>query len=588
MSTSYTPISNIAGAAADPTEDAQAPAAPIPQADPAALQSAATGGVAQATQAAPTPKPTSRLQAIIQAVANVATTAAAGIPDVTNEEHGRGRSSFLTGLGEGARAAQAAQATQAAIKFKTFDDQVRLAQLHAQDQKLALDTQTQTDAHTKAEIDNRALAAKYGLDYDTLANHGPSVMEHLTAQTAANGTASVPAGTHVSADGNTIYIPKNPDSQATQDAQRQMYSAVAPGFGLPSLTPVSDVRKATDMLTNVQHGFQPNGNPYKHDDLPGVIAAGKALRNQLAKNGASPEQLKALDNRNDILQANLDALDEHKESVLDAASQRNTASKIALQNNKAQNQKDVNAAKPQKAQDSTELNAVAFDPNYQNPDGTKGANVVMSKTDAAAKGLPHYKADAGKINTVVAGMNDVQNKLNQLADVVTDPKRMGQVQGPTAQAMIEKGLTIDMHGVSVPFGRINAALNSENAKTANQATRDYVTAVLGAHEAVTQLPRLQTFGQSNRMTEKQMEAAVNLLPQAGDDPSLAAQKMTSLQGMIDPLRKQIPHMPGGESISSWLEKRQQQQRQTPSGGSNLGRAVMGNATDIVNRLQPNQ
>lgn len=49
-------------------------------------------------------------------------------------------------------------------------------------------------------------------------------------------------------------------------------------------------------------------------------------------------------------------------------------SKLALQNNK---------------NDSTELNAVAFDPNYQNGDGTKGANVVMSKADAQAKGLTH-------------------------------------------------------------------------------------------------------------------------------------------------------------------------------------------------------
>jgi len=55
------------------------------------------------------------------------------------------------------------------------------------------------------------------------------------------------------------------------------------------------------------------------------------------------------------------------------------------------------------------------------------------------------------------------------------------------------------------------------------------------------------------MTEKQMDAAVNLLPQPGDR-ECAAQKMTSLQGMIDPLRKQIPHMPGAESTPSWLER----------------------------------
>ena len=81
-----------------------------------------------------------------------------------------------------------------------------------------------------------------------------------------------------------------------------------------------------------------------------------------------------------------------------------------------------------------------------------------------------------------------------------------------------------------------------------------------------------------------MEAAVNLLPHPGDG-AMASQKMQSLQGMIDPLRKQIPHMPGAESIPSWIEQRQRQQ--TPSSGSNLGRMVMENPAGFVNRLQPN-
>ena len=244
--------------------------------------------------------------------------------------------------------------------------------------------------------------------------------------------------------------------------------------------------------------------------------------------------------------------------------------------------------------DNTNLDSVAYDPNYQNADGSKGANVVMSKADAQAKGLTHYKANPDTINTVVAGFNDVQNKLNQLADVVTDPKRMSQVQPTTAASMLSYG-----HGISLEFGahgggasggigidtsRINERLYQRAVNEANQATRDYVTAMVGAHEAVTQLPRLQTFGKSNRMTEKRMEAAVNLLPHPGDG-TMAAQKMTSLQGMLDPLRKQVPHMPGAESVPSWLEQRRQQ---TPSGGNNLGRAVMGDSTGLINRLQPNQ
>src|SRR5204863_8738939 len=145
----------------------------------------------------------------ITAVGKVGSTALAGIPD-------KGRPSFVGGLGEGARAEKQVEATQQAIKFKSFDDQVRLAQLHSQDKKLALDTQAQTDAHTKAELDNRALANSLGIKYDTIASDGKTVMDHLTAQTAGPaGAASVPAGTHLSGDGETVNIPSN--NQQTQD-----------------------------------------------------------------------------------------------------------------------------------------------------------------------------------------------------------------------------------------------------------------------------------------------------------------------------------------------------------------------------------
>src|SRR5437870_3495194 len=52
---------------------------------------------------------------------------------------------------------------------------------------------------------------------------------------------------------------------------------------------------------------------HNHDDLPGAIGAAQTQRNQLAKSGATQNQLKALDNRIGVLQANLDALDKHAE-----------------------------------------------------------------------------------------------------------------------------------------------------------------------------------------------------------------------------------------------------------------------------------
>src|SRR5437773_1307876 len=66
-----------------------------------------------------------------------------------------------------------------------------------------------------------------------------------------------------------------------------------------------------NMLTNKIHGFTIAGDAPKHDDLPGMIGAAQANRDTLAKNGATPEQLKAVDNMIGIYQANLDSLDEH-------------------------------------------------------------------------------------------------------------------------------------------------------------------------------------------------------------------------------------------------------------------------------------
>src|SRR5205814_10514067 len=194
-------------------------------------------------------------------------------------------------LGEGARAEKQVEATQQAIKFRDFDSQVRLAQLHNQDKKLQLDTESQRDAHVKAELDNRALANSLGIKYDTIASDGPTVMGHLESQTAATGSATVPPGTHLSGDGESINIPSN--DQATQDGQKQMYAMLAPALGLSPLPPGAQFVPPINMnmLTNKIHGYNIDGSAPKHDDLTTMITTAQANRNQLAKNGASPQQL---------------------------------------------------------------------------------------------------------------------------------------------------------------------------------------------------------------------------------------------------------------------------------------------------------
>src|ERR1700733_7770354 len=241
MSTSTPDVSNLAAAYSGSGPSTIPPAAPqMPQYDPS--QEAQTNTDLSGPQSG---GGGSRLKAILSAVANVASTGLAGVPD-------KGRPSVFSGLGEGARANQAAQANQQAIKMADFDSSVRLASLHAQDQELQLRTQAQQDAHQKAQDEQRDWDNDHGIDYDTVANDSDAVLNHLTAQTQAFGKATVPTGTHLSADGTSVNIPSN--TQATRDGQMQKYNLLAPVYGLPALPDGATFvpPRLNDALTHLQ------------------------------------------------------------------------------------------------------------------------------------------------------------------------------------------------------------------------------------------------------------------------------------------------------------------------------------------------
>lgn len=191
-----------------------------------------------------------------------------------------------------------------------------------------------------------------------------------------------------------------------------------------------------------------------------------------------------------------------------------------------------------------------------------GTNVVMNR-DQVPAGAFNYKVDASKVNSLVGGFNDVQQKIDKLAAV-----DYADVQQGRAAALVSQGLSLGIGAggahVNVPVDRENAWQQEFNNAGATQATRDYVVAYLGAREAITQLPRLQTFGQSSRMTEQQMQAAQNQLPQPGDDASMAAQKLSAVQDILDPLRRQVPRMPGATLNPTWRDRQSSQ----PSSGPN--------------------
>jgi hypothetical protein len=192
MSTStVTPNQSALGSAPDTPGPSQVT---LPAPDPTNQ----SGTPAQTSPAAP-PQPQSRLQTILGAVARVGSTALAGIPD-------KGRESFATGLGEGARAENAAQATQQDIKFNTFDDSLRAATLHNQDLELQARTQEQQDAHQKAQAFQSDFDEAHGINYDPHPSDGAAVMDTLKGQTAATGSATIPAGTHLSADTKSTFL----------------------------------------------------------------------------------------------------------------------------------------------------------------------------------------------------------------------------------------------------------------------------------------------------------------------------------------------------------------------------------------------
>jgi hypothetical protein len=489
------------------------------------------------------------------------------------------RPSFLGGLGNGARAEDQALAQQQAIKFQSFQDQVRAADLHNQDlQKQAADD-AQQKAQQAAEDFQREAYEGNGGTYNTHPNNGTAVTQTLQAQTAANGAATVTPGTHISANGKDILVPGNdPNSLAAQVQNYKALQGVLPGLPtLPEYDPssaksMSDIIKARNALgtqlhimSNLVQGYDISGRALTHQELNNLIPAYQSQIDSLQKNGrATDYQLGTLKNTLAILQAN----EQHHSDTEDAVAAKataNAAAKAGAVANaelpaKEAEQKNASVLKAANAKiDNTSV--VAFDPDAPGLNGSKGANVVLPKAQADAKGLASYKANPEKINGIIAGVNDVQTKINALADASAD---MSEVDPSVSATMSGNGIGLEWHGVGL--GSLADIANSQGRVLANKgmndATRNYIVALAGAHEAITQLPRLQTMGASSRVTEAQMQQAAKMLPTPGDNSDMANAKLIGLQNTIDPIRKQIPQMPGASMVPSFRE----------NGGSNWSRA----------------
>ncbi len=286
-------------------------------------------------------------------VAGVVSTALAGVP-------AGGRPSFAGGLGQGARAENAAQQQAAAFKFASFNDANRAADLHAQDlQKQAADDAQQKAQQAAEDFQREAYEGNDGT-YNTHPNNGTAVSQTLAAQTASNGGATITPGTHISADGKNILVPGNdPKSLAAQVQNYRALEGVLPGLSyLPDFDPSSvksmaDVVKARNALgtqlhtmSNLLQGYDISGRSLTHQELSNLIPAYQSQIEALSKsnNGATDYQLGTLKNTLAILQAN----EGHHSDAEQTASDRATANAVA----KAKQIGDVQTANKEAVQDN--------------------------------------------------------------------------------------------------------------------------------------------------------------------------------------------------------------------------------------------
>ncbi len=191
--------------------------------------------------------------------------------------------------------------------------------------------------------------------------------------------------------------------------------------------------------------------------------------------------------------------------------------------------------------------------------GTPGSDEtqVMRKGDLPQGWMQYPLKDPEQLTATIRRTNDVQTKINSLADFV-QKGGMAHIQpGLVGDAIAEVNneFKVGAFGTELPMARMNSILKNENYKNLTQPSIDFIRAYGFAREAMTQLPALQSYGKSNRMNETQLKAALQLLPDermAGNSKA-AMDQMNALQDVFDPLRKLPSGLPGATLIPSFRE-----------------------------------
>jgi hypothetical protein len=311
-----------------------------------------------------------RLSSVLGAIARIALPAvSSGLEGASRGVGGKdgSRGSFGQGLSGGANAEADAQAQQSAIRFKSFDDSVRAAQLHNDDLRIQNMTQAQQDAHQAAEDTQRDYDDDHNIEYNPHPSDGDAVINTLTARSAADPAgASIAGGTYHSANGTTILEPSQ--SSTTQEGLTAKYNELHGILNLPALQPGSQYvsGKNLDLMQKALNGSDPGGKPLSKDALTGLLSTRDTQRQALVDAKATPFALKTFDDLTNVYQKDLDNHQAFEDKATASAAQakaqggidaqltpegtalnaRNQTNKIALQDNAASD-KPAPAAKPQ-------------------------------------------------------------------------------------------------------------------------------------------------------------------------------------------------------------------------------------------------
>jgi hypothetical protein len=190
------------------------------------------------------------------------------------------------------------------------------------------------------------------------------------------------------------------------------------------------------------------------------------------------------------------------------------------------------------AQQGREL-GYAFDPRTQQ-------TVAATQADANAHGLTAWRKvaenDIRQDTLLNNRLTDVTNKINRYNQTLQTPLSdldKGNIAG------LQTDLKLDTSGISVPFDRVNAALNAENLSNMSPAAKNRVIAYWNAREAMIGYQRV--LSGSGRSSDKSLEMNLQTLPNPSMPEDFSRNAIGQFKENLGIVTQGIPRIPGVQS-----------------------------------------